>query len=110
MGVVLVLSKHESDSMNLYKEQWMMAVDLLPQTHYSDKTPEQDSSGNMIYEAVQDHLVTSAILTGLAYMSTTQLSNVYLRAPISIIGKVGLRVVPVIGAIALAYSLYQLLD
>lgn len=99
--------------MNQYKQAWMAAVDILPLVKHSDPEPKEDSSGNMISyveDAIQDHMVNAAIITGLSYMATNQFSNPMLRATIGTVGKIGIRVLPVVGAIAIGYSLWQWLD
>ena len=97
--------------MNEYKQAWMMAVDILPQTRHSDRKPEQDSSGrNFIMDTVQDSAVDLAIITGLTYMATNTFANPYLRGTLATVGKIGIRVLPVVGALALAYTAYKFFE
>lgn len=99
--------------MNQYKQAWMMAVDILPHVRHSDSEPKEDSSGNMISyveDAIQDHMVNAAIITGLSYMATNTFANPAIRGTLGIVGKIGIRALPVIGAIAIGYSLWQWLD
>ena len=97
--------------MNQYKQAWMMAVDILPQTQQSSPKPEQDSEGNnFVMEKVQDHFVDLAVITALSYMATNTFANPYLRGTLGLVGKIGIRALPVVGALALAYSAYKFFE
>lgn len=90
----------------------MMAADVLPQTVPSDNQPQSESQSatDYVVDAVQDHFVDIAILTGLSYMATNQFSNPMLRSTVGFVGSVGVRLLPVIGLIAIGYSIYDWLD
>ena len=90
--------------MNQYKQAWMEAVDILPHVRFSDNKPEQDNSSTMVSFVkgeIQDHMIDAAILTGLTYMATSHYGK------LRIVGSVGLRLLPVVGAAVLIYSVYD---
>ena len=91
----------------------MMAVDILPQAIPSDSKPQSDNSNGLddyVIDSVQDYFVEIAVLTGLSYMATNQFSNPLLRSTVGFVGSLGMRLLPVIGAIGIAYSIYDWLD
>lgn len=98
--------------MNQYKQAWMIACDILPQAVPSDSKPQSESNGldDYVIDSVQDYFVEIAIITGLSYMATNQFSNPLLRSTVGFVGSFGLRLLPVVGAIAIAYSIYDWLD
>ncbi len=98
--------------MNQYKHAWMMAVDILPQILPSDNQSQSESysATDFAVDVVADHFVDIAILTGLSYMATNQFSNPLLRSTVGFVGSVGVRLLPVIGLIAIGWSIYDWLD
>lgn len=99
--------------MNEYKRAWMAAVDLLPEVQYSDSTPDQDSTGNQVYDQLKHELVTgvlsSMLVLGLKHAAQSQLKG-RLGIALRVGGRAGLRFVPVIGTAYTVYTVYSFLD
>lgn len=90
----------------------MIACDILPQAIPSDSKSQSDEYGldDAVMDTVQEYFVEIAILTGLSYMATNQFANPLLRQTVGFVGAIGLRLLPVVGAISIAYSIYDWLD
>lgn len=101
--------------MNQYKLAWMQECNADIQPLQSSVQPHQSegwvkSVTDHVVEEVVDRAIVWGVVTGLSYMATTQIQNPLIRGPISIIGKAGLRLIPVIGVAYMAYSIYDWFD
>ena len=95
--------------MNQYKMAWHSHAD----SNYSsitnrDDREEESSLTQKIMEDVkqipESWVVEAAAYTALTYMATSHYGK------LRIVGSVGLRLLPVIGIAAIAYSVYKILD
>jgi hypothetical protein len=90
--------------MNQYKMAWQTHADTIysPVTNVDDR--EQDSTNSftdrVVSEVTQD-IGARLAFVGLTYMATSHYGK------LRIVGSVGLRLLPVIGVAALAYSIYD---
>ena len=98
--------------MNEYKLAWMQESNA--DFDYATKRAKPNDSPsfaksvfNHVVEDVADDLAVYGLISIAAYMATNQFSNPYLRFPIGVIGKIGVRALPVIGVAYAAYSVYN---
>jgi len=112
MDVVLVLSKHVSDSMNQYKQAWMIQAaqyPLNPMPRSTKKRSKNKSLSGQVKDHFVQHTIEYATLTALSYMATSQWSGA--MGPITrTIGKIGIRAVPIIMIGVTAWEIYKFLD
>jgi len=98
--------------MNEYKRAWMAAVDLLPEIQFSDSQPHQ-SDGQTVYEHVKSDIITGAaasvMMAGFKHAAQSQLKG-RLGIALRVGGRVGIRVVPVVGTAMAVYTVYKLFD
>ena len=98
--------------MNEYKRAWMAAVDLLPEIHFGDSQPEQ-SDGQTVYDYVKSDIITgiaaSVIMAGFKHAAQSQIKG-RLGIAMRVGGRVGLRVVPVVGTAMAVYTIYKLIE
>ena len=98
--------------MNPYYASWYQEANAIfdpVHKQAQDENPPSvmQTAVDLVVEDVKDRALLYVITAGLSYMATTQFESVWLRAPISIVGKAGLRLLPVIGTAYLAYSVYD---
>ena len=113
MDAVLVQSRLGSESLNQYKSAWMQAAGMTYNANKSHKKSKSISKTERLVDwaidEIEDNAQTAVLMTGLAYMATSQFDG---TAGIGIrtIGKIGLRAVPLIGAAYVAYTVYSWLS
>ena len=93
--------------MNQYKMAWQSHAD----SNYSSITKRDDreienenSFTDKVVSEIKQDVAARVALVGLTYMATSHYGK------LRIVGSVGLRLLPVIGIAAIAYSVYTLLD
>jgi len=113
MDVVLVLSKHVSDSMNQYKQAWMSNVGIIHDNSRGEAKSETSGLYDQVFQAFEDHAKETAqlavVMGVLGHMAQSQFSGTPGIA-FRTIGRVGIRALPIIGAVATAYTIYKWLD
>jgi hypothetical protein len=95
--------------MNQYKMAWQSHADSMysPITKLDDREQESSLTQKIMEDVEQipeNWVVEAAAYTALTYMATSHYGK------LRIVGSVGLRLLPVIGVAAIAYSVYKLLD
>jgi len=97
--------------MNQYKMAWLSHVDSDYSPIDNQDQREKDSSPSFtdrvkedIKQIPENWLVEAAAYTALTYMATSHYGK------LRIVGSVGLRLLPVIGVAAIAYSIYTFMD
>jgi hypothetical protein len=90
--------------MNHYKEAWLSHAmsDYSPIDNQDKRESESTNSlTDRIVSEVKQDIGARLAFVGLTYMATSHYGK------LRIVGSVGLRLLPVIGAAALAYSIYD---
>jgi len=95
--------------MNQYKMAWQSHADsnYSPITKRDDREQESSLTQKIMEDVKQipeNWVVEAAAYTALTYMATSHYGK------LRMVGSVGLRLLPVIGVAAIAYSVYKLLD
>jgi len=94
--------------MNHYKMAWQSHVDSDYSPLDNQDQREKDTFTDRVKEDIkqipENWLVEAAAYTALTYMATSHYGK------LRIVGSVGLRLLPVIGVAAIAYSVYTFMD
>jgi hypothetical protein len=93
--------------MNHYKQAWLSHAmsDYSPIDNQDRRESEATNSlTDRIVSEVASDIGARLAFVGLTYMATSHYGK------LRIVGSVGLRLLPVIGVAAIAYSVYKLLD
>ena len=98
--------------MNEYKEAWLAACELLPQVApSSDKNPEEyyDEYSSIMMDRQTEAAILSIAHWGMRAAASNQLKGrlgIYMRVG----GRVGVRVVPLVGLAITVYDAYRFFD
>ena len=99
--------------MNHYKQAWMSNVGIIHDNSRGEAQHQTDSMFEKTVDAFIDHqkeAATAAIVMGfLGHMAESQFTGTP-GVAFRTIGRIGIRAVPIIGAAALAYSVYKFFD
>ena len=98
--------------MNQYKMEWLEATQDLLLPPYSSSQTEHEDQGNVFVERqIQKRKREAGMALGMILMSHAAQSQITGRLGIALRvgGRVGVRVIPVAGAILTAYDVYMFL-
>jgi len=98
---------HAGETLNPYKQAWALHANQIRPQHrelYSKPKSSSPTITDRVVSEIQEDIAARLAFVGLSYMATSHYGK------LRIVGSVGLRLLPVIGIAAVAYSIYKYLD